>query len=317
MDAPKPRVNIGVPVYNAEQFIEESLDALLAQTFTDFELIICDNASTDRTQEICLAYAAKDRRVRYHRNLENIGAAGNFNKVFKLSDSEYFKWASYDDICAPTFLERCVEVLDREPSVVLCHPKANNIDETGKPIKIYESGDLNLRFAKPYERLSKFFEINGWHHPNQWYGLIRTSALKVTPLHGNYDTSDRVFLAGLVLLGEFYELPECLFSRRVHKKNPTNLSQEDLAAWFDPKNLGKITFPMWRRYFEYCKTILKAPIPWDEKVRCYGEILRLALLSAKSRERLGSLVEDVTKASRNLLGRFYLRMKESRSDTKL
>src|SRR5512139_3267591 len=121
MNPDKPRVSIGVPVYNGENFLKDALDSLLAQTFKDFEIVIADNVSTDQTEEICRSYAAKDARIRYYRNETNIGAGPNHNRVFELSRGEYFKWVCHDDMCAPEFLERCIEVLDRDPSVVLCH----------------------------------------------------------------------------------------------------------------------------------------------------------------------------------------------------
>ena len=108
----KPRVSIGMPVFNGENYLAEALDSLLTQTFSDFELIISDNASTDKTEEICRAYAVRDQRIRYFRNQENLGASRNYNRVFELSSGEYFKWAAHDDLCAPEFLGRCVDVLD-------------------------------------------------------------------------------------------------------------------------------------------------------------------------------------------------------------
>ena len=98
-----PRVSLGFPVYNGERYLAAALDSLLGQTFRDLEVVICDNASTDRTAELCAAYAARDARVRYHRNPTNLGAAPNFNRTFELSRGEYFKWAAHDDVCAPTF----------------------------------------------------------------------------------------------------------------------------------------------------------------------------------------------------------------------
>ncbi len=92
-----PTVNIGMPVYNAENYLQGALDSLLAQDYGDFDLLISDNASTDRTQEICLDYTARDRRVRYQRNGRNIGAADNFNRVLEPACGKYFMWAAHDD----------------------------------------------------------------------------------------------------------------------------------------------------------------------------------------------------------------------------
>src|SRR6266540_4481315 len=111
-----PRLTIGVPVYNGGSLLSEMLQSLVRQTFTDFEMVISDNASTDDTSEIARRFADGDRRVRYHRNDTNIGAAPNFNRVFQLANNRgYFKWAGHDDLYKPTYLERCIDVPDREP----------------------------------------------------------------------------------------------------------------------------------------------------------------------------------------------------------
>src|SRR2546425_9420098 len=94
-----PQVSVGLPVYNGERYLAEALDSLLTQSYEDFELIICDNASTDRTGEIARSYAAKDKRVRYARNDKNLGAGGNFRRGFALASGEYFRWAASDDVC--------------------------------------------------------------------------------------------------------------------------------------------------------------------------------------------------------------------------
>ena len=106
------KISIGLPVFNGETYLQTALESLCAQTFEDFELLIVDNASTDRTGEICRKAANHDRRIKYFRNTENIGAAKNFNKAFEISNSEYFKWAAHDDICAPQFLEKTAHIIN-------------------------------------------------------------------------------------------------------------------------------------------------------------------------------------------------------------
>lgn len=107
----KPQVSIGMPVYNGAKFIREALDSLLAQTFTDFELTISDNASTDGTEAICREYAAKDQRIRYVRQPENLGAAANFRFVLDEAVGEYFMWAAADDLWVPNFIYKCQQML--------------------------------------------------------------------------------------------------------------------------------------------------------------------------------------------------------------
>jgi len=111
-----PKVSIGMPVYNGEAFIREALDSLLAQTFTDFELIISDNASTDGTEAICREYAAKDARIRYVRQAENRGGIPNFQFVLDEAVGEYFMWAAADDVWLPNFIQHCRLLLDEDRS---------------------------------------------------------------------------------------------------------------------------------------------------------------------------------------------------------
>src|SRR6185436_6923974 len=113
MSLPEPRVSIGVPVYNGERYLAATLDSLLAQTFDNFEIIVSDNASSDRTAQLALEYAERDSRVRYTRNPRNLGAGANYRRAFQLSRGQYFRWSAADDISAPESLARCVEVLDR------------------------------------------------------------------------------------------------------------------------------------------------------------------------------------------------------------
>jgi glycosyltransferase involved in cell wall biosynthesis len=123
-----------MPIYNGEQYLAETLGSLLNQTFADFELIIADNASTDRTHDICRAYAAKDARIRYVRNENNIGVYRNCNKTFRLCSGEYFKLACADDLCHPQLLERCVGVLDADPTIVTAYARTQFIDQDRNPL---------------------------------------------------------------------------------------------------------------------------------------------------------------------------------------
>ena len=123
-----PLVSIGLPVFNGDRFLRESIDSLLAQSFSDFELVISDNASTDDTSAICEEYERADSRIRYVRNKTNIGGFRNHNKVFELSTGKYFAWASHDDIRLPKYIESCVEVLERSRETILCYTKTTIID---------------------------------------------------------------------------------------------------------------------------------------------------------------------------------------------
>src|SRR5262245_52172325 len=171
----RPRVSIGLPVFNGELYVEEALNSLLSQSFSDYELIISDNASTDSTPDICERYAARDPRIRFYRNDQNRGLAWNCNRVFQLSTGEYFKWAHHDDLCKPDFILRCVDVLDAKPSVVLCYSDVILIDEHGKELKHYEDSGRVIS-SLPHERFRNLLETVGLS--NHMFGLIRSSALR-------------------------------------------------------------------------------------------------------------------------------------------
>ena len=262
-----PTLSIGLPVYNGERFLPEALDSILGQTYSDFELIVSDNGSRDRTQEICRAYAAKDRRIRYARSDTNRGAAWNFNNVFKLSAGKYFKWAAHDDVCAPEFLARCVEVLERDPGIVLCFPRTVQIDERGVEEKKRDHIDLpNLGSLRAHER---FHDIVAKRHGCEAvFGVIRTDVLRRTPLIGNYMASDKVLLALLAARGRLHELPDYLFFQREHVERSVKGHDHEVTAWFDPRRGDEIVFPFWRISWEYLLVAIKGPSGLGARLRC-------------------------------------------------
>ena len=263
-----PRVSIGLPVYNAAAYLEEALNSLLAQTYEDFELIISDNASTDKTQDICKEYSAKDTRIKYFRNDKNLGAAINFNRVFELSTGEYFKWAAHDDICTPEYLIKCVKVLDNDKGVVLAYPKAKIISEDGKFVENYRyNAKLKVHSLTPQERFRDHIMITHWCF--HVFGLTRSHVLKKTPLIGNYSGSDRVLLAELSLHGRFHEIDEYLFIQRQRSPQRMFPNRRSRMTWFDPTKKNQTVFPEWRVFSEFCNAIRRAPLNRNESFNCY------------------------------------------------
>jgi glycosyltransferase involved in cell wall biosynthesis len=282
MGGDKPRVSIGLPVFNGEHHLAQALDAILAQTHSDFELIISDNASTDRTPEICQTYAAGDPRIRYYRNAKNLGAAPNFNRAFELASGEYFKWAAHDDVIAPDFLLKCVEVLEQDPSVVLCHSKVKFIGVHGEVLKDYDITLNNVGSPRPQDRFGDLILVDHWCL--DVFGLIRASALRKTPIIGSYVASDRVLLAELGLLGRFYQIPEHLFLSREHTLRSIRTMSELYmrAAWFDSRKERQIVLPQWRIFAEYVKAIQRVPLNRHERTCCYKHICSWLRLYWKS-----------------------------------
>lgn len=278
-----PRVTIGLPVYNGQNYLAETMDSLLAQTFREFELVISDNASTDQTEAICRDYAARDPRVHYHRNEVNVGASANYNRTFELGRGEYFKWAAHDDLLAPTYLERCVAALDSDPDVVLAYTQAKAIDDKGQIVKVYP-GKHHFNAPSPRERFYEF--VLDPHPVVAVFGLMRREALARTRLIGQYAGSDRPLLSELSLLGKFYEVPEHLFFYRFHEEQSWggNKSAQAQQAWYDPRRAGKVTFPQWRLLREHVRSIERSPVGLKDRASCY---LYMGYWMLKNRRRLG------------------------------
>lgn len=209
-----PTVSIGMPVYNDEKFIREALDSLLAQDFEDFELIISDNASKDATQRICLEYAARDPRIRYYRNEVNLGSIENFNRVFGLAFGKYFMWASGHDLWSPSFLYRCIHVLEEDSSVVVAYSRAVWIENNGR-----ENGVLPYVLDTRGLTLIPRFNVVIWTltHSYYIYGLIRSDVLRRTRLARPVPGTDHILLMELSLIGAFAQIQEPLFYLRKNR----------------------------------------------------------------------------------------------------
>jgi glycosyltransferase involved in cell wall biosynthesis len=269
------RVSIGLPVFNGDKYLEEAICSILNQDYRDFELIIVDNASTDRTQDICTKYVKVDNRIKYVRNKQNIGIVQNFNKAFGLSSGEYFKWAAYDDTVEPNFLSQCVEKLDSNPDVVLCHSITGKIDEEGRSVGEYILR-TNHDSPQPHVRFSDLISMRNY----AWvlaYGLIRSKVLRKTPLFGGFIGSDRNLLAELGLYGRFYILPTRLFLRRQHSNSYTDTTKfgsygDKLQYWVRTNQHKRRVFPYFRIWLEYIGSIKRSPLKFYERLMCYFKV---------------------------------------------
>jgi glycosyltransferase involved in cell wall biosynthesis len=251
LDGAGPRLTIGLPIYNGEQLLPQAIESLLTQKYDDFEVVISDNASVDGTPELCAAYAAQDPRIRYVRNERNLGSIPNFNKLVGLARGEYFKWAAHDDWCEPEFVGRCVEVLDADPGVVLCHAKAIRVDEAGDTL-VVDLDPLDVRAPDPAERFRQVLWSMRAIYPI--YGVIRTEALRRTQLFRSHSGSDRILLAELSLLGQLYQLPELLLYERETLSSRSNRK----PSFFDTSNKDRPPFKHWRLCSGHIGVVLRS-----------------------------------------------------------
>lgn len=252
-----PLVSIGMAVFNCERFLPESIESLLAQDYENFELIISDNASEDRTQEICLEYQARDPRIQYSRNETNMGSIFNGTKVRNLARGKYFMWASDHDLRHPALLSKCVAVLENDPEVVLCYSRAQRIDVNGNFL-VLAPDSLDTRGMSPPAR---YLHLLGNHCGGEIiYGLYRLEKMKHIKCKAIW-AADVYFLAALALEGAFAHLPEVLFSLRVIRDEQMENHKKTQAYNLDPartKEMLDMDMPaLWHELAEECLSIVQ------------------------------------------------------------
>lgn len=268
-----PTLSIGLPVYNGERYLGEALEALLAQTYTDFELIISDNASDDATESICRDVAARDPRIRYLRQPVNIGVDPNHHYTLQQARGRYFKWAAHDDLYHPDLLRCCVHALETEPRAVLAHAGDAVIDESGAVVAELPY-EVDSAHPSPSVRLRSLLYVDGG---NDDYGVMRTDVVRrIAPYGAGGYGSDRVFVASMLLQGPFHHVPQTLYFRRDHPQRARRASKVERARAYDPRRASRLRYPPVRLHAEYVGAFLvaigRAPLTPSERVRCWGEV---------------------------------------------
>ena len=281
-DQSSQTVSIGIPVYNGADYLAELLDCVAAQTYGDLEIVICDNASTDETGDICRQYAARDARIRYHRNETNIGPLPNFNKAFELSQGAYFCWLCHDDLIEPTYVEKCVSILKQDPSVVLAFSDVLYIgpDGTALPRSAksgqYYCGDEHMtvpafpaHVAEQRSRVGRFADLllrtDGCYES----GMVRRHQLAATSLQVDFYGGGEVWLMELAMHGRFVMLDEKLFRRRFHPNASFFVAAEDKDAWINQAQKEPTKQRKFRWTRAYLDVIRRSPtMTGVERLRC-------------------------------------------------
>ncbi len=205
-----PEVTVGLPIFNEEDRIADCLADLQRQTLTNFNIVVFDNCSTDRTAEIVATFAGDDPRIKTFRHSENVGIVRNFKAVLEACDTTYFKWLAADDRIDPQYLERCLAVFRKDPTVVAV--------QTGH---IVHDDERELRRVD----ITNLSTSLGWRHvlslvaskakANYFiYGLFRTDVLREMYLHFEpMPSGDRWFLLGMPAEGALHYLTDHLHYR--------------------------------------------------------------------------------------------------------
>jgi glycosyltransferase involved in cell wall biosynthesis len=237
-----PLVSIGLPVYNGARFMRQALEHLLAQTYTHLELVICDNASTDDTGEICQAYAARDARVRYYRNSTNVGLINNFYLAVERSTGTYFTWAAVDDRKLPTAVEACVRALQAQPAAVMVHGIVL-VQSPGRDDLMPFTNAVDLAMPDAAARI-RAFTAGITHNAIFYAGLYRLEALRQIRLSYGLG-QDYLLCLQMCLLGPvaYTPTPTVIYAER--KPQP-----HDNPMYTTPSiTLGNVLCagPVWRR----------------------------------------------------------------------
>lgn len=287
-----PTISVGLPVRDGEEYVGTAIESLLGQTFEDLELIISDNASTDRTGEICRSYARRDQRVRYYRQPEDLSGPENWNFVVAKARGEYFKWASANDVCEPELLSECQAVLRQDESVVLCYPRTLFIDEMGRATGEYDR-DFELLQKSAAERFGRVVLANQLNNAQQ--GLIRTEALRRTGLEREYEGGDWPLMAELALAGRWRCVDRPLLRRRLADgTHMGDMSSRDVRKTFYLRTTGP-WMPFLRPYLGCVKVALGSGVGISTTARLFVKLARAAYWN---RDRM---VEDLKRAVEPLL----------------
>jgi glycosyltransferase involved in cell wall biosynthesis len=290
----EPLVGIGIPVYNGAERLRQTLDSLLAQTLSDFEILISDNGSIDDTPAVCAEYAARDPRIRYVRQPRNLGLPNNWNFVARNSRGKYFKWASSNDLLAPEMLACCVETLETNPTAVLAFGRTALVGGDGEHLCDY-TGDFSILDGAPSAR---FLAADRIAMNNAINGVICRKALLRSGLIRAYPASDYVLMAELALHGSFHLLPQTLFFRRTDAGSMTSgLGRMERLRLHDPSATGHETIEL-RRYVDLIAVALTmADLGWRERLKCLAFAGRLALWA---RRRIAADLIEAVRGERKL-----------------
>jgi len=291
-----PKVTIGVPVYNGERFLAETLRCLVGQTYGAIEILIFDNASTDGTSDICRQFAKEDARVRYVSYPVNVGSAGNTRRLGAVAKGKYFKLANADDLCEPDLVESCVRVLEADPGVVLCCGQSRLIDANGVPIRDYHD-DMHISGEDIVDRFYRV--VSKIRLTNSLQGVARADFMcRYLSNYGSYDGADMVVLASAALWDKIHQIPRVLFHRRIHEWSTSSKVGDHMAMQedLDPAKTRSIPAYLTRVHAGYLKAIADTPVALDVKLRLAWVVAR-SLIAQRS-----TLAREIVGISRTLLG---------------
>ena len=294
-------VTVGMTAYNGERYIAKAIESILTQEYRNFELIIYDNASEDRTSEICGEYANKDDRIKYYRNHTNIGPNANSLKVLDVSSGQYMQWVSDHDIYHPQFISHLIKELDKDESVVLCYPRTVCIDANDNVIEPLTPDVIDTRGLDTFQRFSKVIWEFAWG--NMIMGLFRMSVVRKIFSHPPVVIGpDHVMMADASLLGHIAQVNEPLYYRRMnHVNEDAQAAHNRHIKWF-VKSKSEALVPWTMMAYEHIKILKDSDIlSQGEKERLFDEVRKCfpARFGGKMQHEASRLITEGLKVLRN------------------
>jgi glycosyltransferase involved in cell wall biosynthesis len=292
-----PLVTVGMPAYNSRATIAAAIASIQAQTLTNFELLVADNASTDDTARIVAEIARADPRIRLIAHPRNIGANGNYSSLVAPARGEFFKWASSNDHCAPRFLEACVSALRERSDAVLAAPRTMLWSGNIASAQPYEH-DVEVLDDRPVDRLRTLTRSLRLNNPMN--GVIRTATLRSTRLIRRFQSADVVLMGELALRGKILRVDEPLYFRRMEPSTSTSMQDDEARRRHHyPRPTLRMQFQAVQRHLAWLDVGLRTPAPLRERAavldllvrQCYWEradfAADLALAARSARHVLG------------------------------
>lgn len=225
-----PFVSIGMPVFNGEKYIHEAIDSLINQIHQNFELIISDNASTDKTEIICQKYALKDSRIRYIKQPRNIGALANFKYVLDGANGKYFMWAAADDVWSANWISSLLSVINNSNSGA-AFGRLQSIDKEGREIR-HSANNSVFKYSGPtWIRLLKYFiEFEGAGKANPIYSLWKIEIIKEINIEKYI--YDYLLVFDLLKKTEILNSNKSIIYKRIHQDSEGSGVQVNLKKTF-------------------------------------------------------------------------------------
>ena len=280
----QPIVSVGVPVFNGARGLARCLDGLLQQDYSNLEIVISDNGSTDDTPAICEEYVSRDRRVRYVRSHENRGWIWNFNRVCELSSGKYFMFAAHDDERESTFVSECVRRLEERPDAVLCAAHTSVSIESRDEVLYVTRFDTVVDRAAVVKRYHETLR----HLPiTAIYGVYRTSAMRATGMFRRVMGTDTAFIRELMIYGSLVQVPEALFKYRARKT--WNTIHQDARAYLAMDRKPWWYIPFCALFADQFTRLIRAPVMLGLKLQLMG-----VLVLHEASEAAGKVVVKLT-----------------------